>query len=218
LQQLLILAVVIAFFDLLVPRGPLQRYVRLTVSFMILLTLLLPIGQFVQGDVRAWMRKTERMLAAQTESERTRSAPLSGDAATGTTSELQQLHEEQVQTLFAQRLGAELRVAMLRDLQVAADVRVQMESLSKQTPSIALVAVTVSPSKLPSIPATDETALVEPIRITPFGETTGAVIETPPRAATQQAQITQFVKQFATRHWSLEVRKVTVEEETQWEG
>ncbi len=106
LQQVLIVLVLAAFFDMLMPRNSLHKYIKLVVSLCILLTLLLPVVRLVGGDARDWLAVEWRQKVAPEHAQ---------DATNQVVAQRSEWIIEQTESLVEQRMSSELS-AFLRNV------------------------------------------------------------------------------------------------------
>ena len=99
LQQVLIVLVLAAFFDMMIPHNSMHKYIKLVVSLCILLTLLMPLVRWVGGDAREWLAVEWRQNVA---AENVR------DATRQVVAQPSEWMHEQTESLVEQRMSGEL--------------------------------------------------------------------------------------------------------------
>jgi stage III sporulation protein AF len=118
LQQLMIILVMAAFFDMLIPRNSMHKYIKLVISLCILLTLLMPIVRLVGGEAKEWLySQTEKQFTEAT----ARASP--GFDANPVAS----VYSQQTRSLIERNMAAQISAKLHSMLTKPMDCKVQAE-------------------------------------------------------------------------------------------
>ena len=118
LRHIVILVVLAAFLDLLLPKDGFQRYVKLVVSLFIILALLQPIVQIVRGDMQI-IESIEQLLL-----------PRDGRQHTEVEEVLRRGDELRERSLNQSQQAAEIRVSELLHEQLQARTNLNIERVN----------------------------------------------------------------------------------------
>lgn len=147
LKQVILIILLAAFVDLLLPGQAMQRYVRTVVSLFLLLTLLTPVFQlFSRGwDADRMMAEAERLQTGGSGSlGRGGPALQSLEAVLASSQKLKEENAGEAKALTERQLAEEMKSGLEKAGQRVADIAVRIDTDQKGTPVIGSVQVVLS--------------------------------------------------------------------------
>lgn len=205
LKQIILIILLAAFVDLLLPSQAMQRYVRTVVSLFLLLTLLTPIFELFQRDwdadkllAEAQQQQTGGSLAATS---RGGTALQSLEAILADSEKLQAENVQAAKGIAEAQLAEEMKAGLEKTVEaVVADIQVSIDIDQTGEPVIQSVRVVLSHKEEEAArPAAGQTGSggVEPVRVEAVKPVTVAVnpaASVPPEEVPSAAEV-QFEEQ-----------------------
>lgn len=143
LKQVVLIIMLAAFVDLLLPNQAMQRYVKLVVSLFLLLTLMNPIFQLFRRDWNVDQLVAEASRMQTTAAEGTKTVSLDGILTNG-----EKLREDQAQDarkLTEERMAADMRKQLENDMgESIRTLQVSLALDNQGNPSISGVRIVLS--------------------------------------------------------------------------
>jgi len=215
LKQIVLIVMLAAFADLLLPNNAMQRYVKTVMALIILLTLLDPLFSLVRHDwnvsgllASAEKWATEGPAGSKADGNRLPSIMRDGE-------KLRQTNLAQAERLSEQRLAEEIRENVERVFGVKLeDVKVRLALDREDNPRIEHVTVTVASDAEPVRDDRNGAQPVKPIEPVRIDIRIGEAMEVsaPPQTAVtpEQTELGRQIGDLIKRQWSLGDEQITI--------
>lgn len=204
LKKIILLVLLAAFLDLILPNTSLQRYVRMVMGLIVLLTILTPVFSLFQlspDEVALKLSRYQMNGEAQEDENEWRSLA----------NRLSQQQDEQMTAYVESQMEALIQQQVRQDYGVeVAAVDVEFSYSRDKEPEIQFIRVLLGNQQAGANRQTDGIQPVEPVRIE-IGESASGKQQSAVEAAVRpDRSLTRQIAQAVARNWSVEIDQVDV--------
>lgn len=203
LKKIILLVLLAAFLDLILPNTNLQRYVKMVMGLIILMTILSPLFSFLhltQEDLALRLnRYQQEMVGKAPQSDwKSMAEKLAGEK------------ENQVSTYVSTQMANLIKRDIENTYQVAvSDVRIQLSNTSTDQAQIASVSIDIDQTEQPN---SQPIAKIKPIEVKIEGQDSANPSEALPVSGTQDDPLTRKIAASVAKNWDLQQGQVHVKQ------
>ncbi|MGD8191549.1 stage III sporulation protein AF [Brevibacillus ginsengisoli] len=201
LKKIILLVLLAAFLDLILPNTNMQRYVKMVMGLIILIMILSPLFSFLhlsQEDLAIQLNRYQQEIVGKSPQSdwKSMAQKLAGEKDTQVSSYV----TTQLATLIKRDVENHYQVAV-------SDVRIQMSNTSTDQPQIKSVSIDIDQTKPPQ---TRQIASIKPIQVR-IGDQKGSKQEEAlPVSGTQEDPLSRQIAASVAKNWDLQENQVYI--------